>query len=36
MTPVVELIVAVPVADEAHVPPATVEENVVVNPTHTF
>ena len=27
---------AIPVADDVHAPPDTVEENVVVNPTHTF
>jgi len=36
ITPVLAFIVAIPVFDELHVPPVCVEENVVVNPTHTF
>ena len=38
-TPVITpeaFIVAIDVFDELHVPPVCVEENVVVNPTHTF
>ena len=36
ITPVLEFMVAIPVADDDHVPPVCVEEKVVVNPTHTF
>ena len=36
ITPVVAFIVAIAVFDDDHVPPVCVEENVVVNPTHTF
>ena len=36
MTPVEGSTAAVPVSDDVHAPPETVEENVVVNPIHIF
>ena len=36
ITPAVEFMVAIDVFDDDQLPPVCVEENVVVNPTHTF